>query len=992
MFISSGENGLNQAVQKLIPSFHVSFLAIYEKIQKWNQRFPFSSDKSIFNDLILLFLLTSKQYLDQRDAHHLFRLVLSMSLMQKKILRMATISSHSRHLQIRWFSTDLSFPFCSKRVYGLLIGFNVTNRYEIFDEENILLALQKYLPELRLVKDSFYTHASSQKNVKIFYLELEKQNGQSLSFEELSFLKMNIEEKVQKCIQTLSPDIFMRQTQEEIYKNIIVLSKEISCLQDLPQVYISFETQTDKEIVFKIILVQISPFHTFSLKDCFLDCKFVLHRHLTVRTLEEHPIEAFTFSLYLPRGSAFLRSDGSLNFYIARQKVVDLLNSAIGEFRDYNGGIIIKQQEQLYALKKKCHEEGLSGLSELLENFFYELSPLENQIVFPIEKLYALFQFFIAHRKEIIPNDTHLISRTSPYEGSLLMMVQANDRSLLDVITLSLQENPFGTNEIAYNFINLPQGLYFNCLIISPDSPKMKAFLSSLQNSLDQWVLKKKKSQTLTIAMGYSIVSLDPRVGGEEVSSDVLRLLFEGLTRFNQSGSIEYAVAKSISVSPCGKHYTFRLRRSFWNDGSLVTAYDFEYAWKKILSPQFKTNFAYFFYPIKNALEAKQGKVSLDDVGIHVVDDLTLKIDLVNPIPYFLQLTAHRLYSPVHRFIDQEYPQWPQQSEQHYPCNGPFQLKMNRLNQGFKLVKNPLYLDAGQITLEEITLTLMSPSQAFQAFQNNEVDWIGNPLGSWQPFFNPGKDDQIITLPNNWVCWAVFNSSKPPFNHRKLRQAFSYAIERSLITTKLFSSISPAYSPLLSQSRSHPDTLFPKFDQEHAERLLCEALDEMNLKREELPPISLIFQGQGILEHAAVSLRQQFKECLGVNCELQSLPWNNVFNYLTTGNYQMGLVHWTSPIEDPIYTLSAFTSTLSSTNFPKWHHDYFERLIQLSEQETNPYQRSVYLLEAQKILCSEMPIVPLFYQSSQALIKKSVEVLFKSPNGPFDIARTKLKE
>ena len=109
------------------------------------------------------------------------------------------------------------------------------------------------------------------------------------------------------------------------------------------------------------------------------------------------------------------------------------------------------------------------------------------------------------------------------------------------------------------------------------------------------------------------------------VSGDILRLLFEGLTRFNKNGQVENAVAESIDVSTDLKEYTFKLRPALWNDGSPVSAYDFEYAWKKVLSPDFKTAFASLFYPIKNAKEAKEGKLPMMKWASNVINDRTSK-------------------------------------------------------------------------------------------------------------------------------------------------------------------------------------------------------------------------------------------------------------------------------------------------------------------------------------------------------------------------------
>src|SRR3990167_6270925 len=125
--------------------------------------------------------------------------------------------------------------------------------------------------------------------------------------------------------------------------------------------------------------------------------------------------------------------------------------------------------------------------------------------------------------------------------------------------------------------------------------------------------------RTVRVGFEYSILSLDPRIGGENASQALVSLLFEGLNRYDKDGYVELAIAETIEISSNGLEYIFKLQPSYWNDGSLLTAYDFEYAWKKILSPEFTTSFAYLFYSILGAKEAKEGKIPIDKVGIQVI-------------------------------------------------------------------------------------------------------------------------------------------------------------------------------------------------------------------------------------------------------------------------------------------------------------------------------------------------------------------------------------
>lgn len=974
-------------------SFSSSFHKVYKKLQKWMHRFPQAIDNTIFNDLFLLYLVATKKFLDHRTSGHLFRVVLSTHLMHKKLLRKATFFPNRRHLHVRWISTALRFPFSSKPVLSCIIGFNTIDKYELFDEENVILALQKHFPELRLVKESSYHHTSQHKNLKFFYFEIEKKDGTFFSLEEKALLKKNMDEKVKNSIQKLSPVMFMGHNEEEIYKNILVLSQEIQTLQDIPQASINLDQQTGEEIVFRVTLVYISPYHHFSLKDCFINCKFISQRLITVRQLDDHSIEAHIFHLHLPRDASLIRSDGSLNFYFARQKISDLIKAAIGEFRDYNGGIIIKQQELLHDFKESFPEI-VNRDQNLLETFFYALMPLEKQATLTPKALVNLFENYLENQKQKLSKDTTYSFKTYYNDQQTYLIVHSDNTSLGKTISSFLDEQGSKIPDLAYNIIESKENVFFNSVILNTNELEAEAFINNLRQSLYKWQQKIKDRKTLRIALEFTVVSLDPRIGGDVSSGDILRLLFEGLTRFNSNGDIENALAESIEISSNLQEYTFKIRNCNWNDGSPISAFDFEYAWKKILSPNFKTSFAYLFHPIKNAKEAKEGKVFSDQIGVQAIDDRTLKVILNRPTPYFLQLTSLPIYSPVNRLVDQQHPQWPYQSEKNYPCNGPFQLKINQPSQGFQLIKNPNYWDTNQIILDQITLTLMNPSVALQAFQNKEIDWIGNPFGTWHSSYHPqnsGKENRVVYFSNKNVCWFTFNTQSYPFHNQKLRQAFAYSINRAMLIVDNFHTLNPAFSPLLPHQKGKQQFQYPEFDKDKAQTLFNEALAELGICKEDLPTFNLIYHEKGLLQYLVPILHQQIKDCLGIDFQLKPLPWNSVFNRMSQGQFQTGLILWTSWVDDPIYTLNTFKSSTQELNFVKWEHPKYEQLLDLSDQETNPFQRSRYLVEAEKILVQEMPIIPLFYQPVQALVSKDLYINKALLNRPLDFARSSFK-
>lgn len=970
--------------QSIAVSFHSSFRLTYKNLKKWIDRYSQTFDEAILGDLVLFYSLAKKKYLDHREARHLTRLILSIYQIQKKLISSSTLFSSSRHLFVRWMPTNLMFPFSSKPVLGCLIGFNIMDRCELFDEENILFSLQKHFPNLQLVKESYYKHSSPNENIRICYFEIEKKDGVPFSLQEKKFIYSNFQNKIKNSIQRLIPSMFMKLNQEEIYKNILILSQEITSINDLPQVYITLDQHTGKEIAFHITMVQVSPFHRFSFHERILECPIILERILPVKNFEGHQIEAALFKLLLPYEASLIRSDGSLDFYAARQKVTHLLTLAIGEFRDYNGGLLIKQQELLFSFKEILPDFANED-PELIETFFHALVPLEKQALLDPVVLSVLYTLFIQNKHAKMHEKVSL--KIVQENQKTYILVRSLDPSITEVLVHIIQNRISSTKDWAYNILETGEEVYFNCVLLNPSSIDADAFVEGLEKGIQEWELKRQNKQVLRIALGHSMFSLDPRIGGENVSSEVLKLLFEGLTRINQNGHVENAVAESIKISPDLKQYTFKLRPSFWNDGSIVSAHDFAYSWKRILSPDFKTNFASFFYPIKNAKEAKEGKVNTNQIGVKVIDDRTLQIDLVRPTPYFLQLTTLPIFSPIHRFVDQERPQWPYQADIHYPCNGPFQLKLNQPNQAYQLVKNPIYWDAVHTKLDEITLTSMDTFQATQAFMKNEIDWIGDPFSAWQSSTLP-EGGQVVGLGNNVLCWLIFNTMMGSVSNPKIRKALSLCIDRKSLVSDVAHPWTPAFSVTFPHVRGHEHKVYADHDEELALKLMHEGLNEIGLKQSNFS-IQITYAHKSILEAAAIKIKQQIEKKLQIECHLQSFSWNNLFHKMCEGQFQIVLLSWTTPINDPIGMLNIFKFSKEGLNFSRWEDPQFQHLLNLSEEEINPFQRSSYLLKAEEILASATPVYPLFYQQETAFIRKNLHINNQHASAGFiNLART----
>ena len=97
-------------------------------------------------------------------------------------------------------------------------------------------------------------------------------------------------------------------------------------------------------------------------------------------------------------------------------------------------------------------------------------------------------------------------------------------------------------------------------------------------------------------------LTVDPGLASELHSDHVIVQLFAGLVEQTESLEIVPDVATHWEIENGGRTYIFHLRPDArWSDGVQLTAYDFEFAWKRVLAPETKAPLASLFYDVKGA-------------------------------------------------------------------------------------------------------------------------------------------------------------------------------------------------------------------------------------------------------------------------------------------------------------------------------------------------------------------------------------------------------
>jgi hypothetical protein len=373
-------------------------VAIQELIASLIRRRPQDFDYDLFSQMQHFFVTCHDGFKAQRECKQMCRIIYVFYLFRKAVRSFVERFPKKRHLSFKLLNTRLHLPFGVKRVLSIFVGVNFLKENELFEENHLVSALRNYIPDVKAVSGSFVLSRSREDKIHTIYLEVEKEDGTPFSLEEVKRLRRGLPEDLKGRVEQLIRPVFMPRNEEEVMRNLLILSKQLKYKRDIPQVIISFDEQTDTELSFLVILVRVMQEKAIGvcqlLSDADTCLKFQVDRVKNMGMIRnKHPKEASVLRARLSNAQ-FLRKDHSVDLYKARQAVALELQKIFGDVRDYNGGMIAKQIEAFIALKDLLGEVGRRH-DFLLENFFHAIFPVELRSVLPPEPLKALFFLLI---------------------------------------------------------------------------------------------------------------------------------------------------------------------------------------------------------------------------------------------------------------------------------------------------------------------------------------------------------------------------------------------------------------------------------------------------------------------------------------------------------------------------------------------------------------------------------------------------------------------
>jgi oligopeptide transport system substrate-binding protein len=231
-----------------------------------------------------------------------------------------------------------------------------------------------------------------------------------------------------------------------------------------------------------------------------------------------------------------------------------------------------------------------------------------------------------------------------------------------------------------------------------------------------------KSEKVLNIDITSDIPTMDPSKATDTSSFTVMNNTMEGLTRIDADGKVEPGVAESWEASEDGLTWTFKLREdSKWSNGDPVTAKDFEYSWKRTLDPKTASEYGYIMNDIVGAVDA--AKNGADKVGVKAVDDYTLEVKLNRPVVYFPELASFQVFLPQNqKFVESQGEKYGTGFENQL-YNGPFMLTSWKMEDQYKMSKNPDYWNKDIVKLDTInTKVVKETSASVNLYEDGQID------------------------------------------------------------------------------------------------------------------------------------------------------------------------------------------------------------------------------------------------------------------------------
>ena len=481
--------------------------------------------------------------------------------------------------------------------------------------------------------------------------------------------------------------------------------------------------------------------------------------------------------------------------------------------------------------------------------------------------------------------------------------------------------------------------------------------------------------QALVYSSGESTNPRDYDPATTHSSGD--KLVFSGLVSFDTGLNLVPELAERWDLSVDGTVYTFHLRENArFHDGRPVTSQDIVYSWERAADPDTGSDTVLTYLgDIVGVSEMKNGEA--DHIsGLETVDEHTLLVTIDSPKPYFLYKLTYATAFVVDRENVESGSGW------YRTPNGTGPYKLVRWD-SFQLMvyeRNPDYY-LGIPSIPYIVVQLYT-GVGLRLYEADQIDVTGVSVYDVPRVQDPNErlHADLVSRVDLCTSYVVFDTSQPPFDDPKVRQAFSMAFDRETYLSVVYSDAAlPAkglYPPGLPGHNLELEGL--PFDPEYGRQLLAESRYG---GAEGLPPI--VFTSGGIgsyVNPGTAALAQMWQQYLGVTITIENIEWNLYYDLLYAGYHgQLFDSGWCADYPDPENFADILLHSGQQQNLGNYSNPALDALLDEARTEQDVERRIELYQQAEEIIVNDAPLLFTVHSISYVLVKPYVKGYVLTP-------------
>lgn len=239
------------------------------------------------------------------------------------------------------------------------------------------------------------------------------------------------------------------------------------------------------------------------------------------------------------------------------------------------------------------------------------------------------------------------------------------------------------------------------------------------------------------------VYNFDPAYAYDNESAlRIVSLLYDNLFVLDENGKPQKSLVDEYDIDKDEYTITITLRDdTYWSDGTAISANDVFFTWERLLDCTRSFEAASLLYDVKNARAAKEGNVSIEDVGIQLLNESQLEINLnegTNIDEFLVKLSSYAL-APLRSDIIRrtvEEIDWAK-SPTNIVTSGPFRLRSlsyDPEDANITLERNAYYYrdfmnDDHDVSVKPYRLIIdytKTGEEILEAYENGEIFYIGD--------------------------------------------------------------------------------------------------------------------------------------------------------------------------------------------------------------------------------------------------------------------------